>query len=423
MADQLSAPNRSARLRRNIDLLYWKNFFQNGLFLNPAWSVFLLSRDVRPDQLFYLTIVFSLASVAALIPTIWIGNRYGRTRVMLLAAAALTAAFVMQVWVSGFLLCALVNALRGLQLGLQAGTEESIIVDTSRELSEGGAGAAITKNSGRSSSGAHAMKCLVPFVFGGAALYLTTADLYLWMLVLSIAAIVASFLPLIRLVEPVASSDPNVDADGRRPAICWRKTSRSVLSLLRQRPILIYFSLHRGAMFGSGLILFLAYPLWITQAGLGSFWLGAMYAAFHAALYLLARAAWKLDLAFGAPKVVNVMSASCALLGFVTIFLPGPIAAFGLCLTAMSLSSARETYYVSHVNEFIPQELRVPTLSALQALQRMIEMPLMLLTAWAARHGLPWVFIAYAAINLALLIIPYPSLAHMKRAKAAAGIT
>ena len=40
------ASGRQGRLRRNITLLYWKNFFQNGLFINPVWSVFLLSRGV-----------------------------------------------------------------------------------------------------------------------------------------------------------------------------------------------------------------------------------------------------------------------------------------------------------------------------------------------------------------------------------------
>lgn len=392
---------RQAGLARNPKLLFWKNFAQYGMFLNPAWALFLMARGADGRKIFLLGVVYAVVAALTEIPTGWVGDRIGRRKTLLIGTVCLIAGAALQIRAEGFLMLALVLSLRSLGDAFHSGTEEALIVESAREL---GHKEDVLRNAGTGTAGHHAVKALTPVVFVAAALFWSGERLYAALAAMTLAASLLALLPIRKMVEPSRES--------QRPY-----SVREALRPLGEHPILWAFTFHGGLRLTSVLIFFMAYSARLHQAGIGSFWLGLFYAVFHVGMFLNSRYAWKLAKRFGSPTLVNGMTAACVVLGLATAFVDLPAPLYAAALLAFILSDARGSYYVHHVNAFIPSEVRATTLSLMRMLQRLAEIPVMLLAAWLASRSIGLVFVLFAGLNALLLLAPFPSLARIRTAK------
>lgn len=388
---QKDAAARAEGLRRNPSLVFWKNFAQYGMFLNPAWALFLMSRGLGGRQVFLLGVVYALVTAFAEIPTSWLGDHVGRRKGLLMGTATLCAAAYLQIAAEGFLLLCAVIALRAIGDAFHSGTEEAVIIDSAREL---GHPDHVVHDTGVGASGHHLAKAVVPVVFAVTSLVLTGDPLFTVMAWLTAAAATAAFFPVAMITEP---SVKNIT------------TVKAALAPFRRHPILWTFTFHGGMRFTSVLLFFMAYPARFSAIGIGSAWLGAFYALFHLCMIGHSRYAWKLDVRHGSARLVNGMTLACVPLGVAVAFLGSPTLAFVAGLVAFVLADARGIYYVRHVNDFIPPPARATTLSLMRMVQRLAEVPVLLAASWLAERGVSGVFCLFAGMNLILYLVPFPS--------------
>ncbi len=402
MADRhRDAAARAEGLRRNHSLVFWKNFAQCGMFLNPAWALFLMSRGLDDREVFQIGMIYAVVTVFAEIPTSWVGDHVGRRRGLLLGTLTLCASAYLQVTASGFLLLAAVMALRAVGDAFHSGTEEAVIVDSAREL---GHPEDVTHDTGVGASGNYLAKAVVPVVFAVASLWLSGSALFAVMAWLTAAAATAALLPVAMITEP---------------GVGRITTVRAALAPFRRHPILWTFTFHGGFRLTAVLVFFTAYPARFAALGVGSVALGTFYALFHLSMVAHSRLAWKLDRRFGSARIVNAMSAACVPLGLAVAFTGSAALACAAGLAAFSLAEARGIYYVRHVNDFIPPEARATTLSLMRMFQRVAEVPVLLVASWLAERGIGMVFGLFAALCLLLRLIPFPSDARIAAAKRA----
>ena len=390
---------RQAGLARNPKLLFWKNFAQYGMFLNPAWALFLLTRGLDGREVFLLGVVYAAATAFAELPTSWLGDRIGRRRGLLAGTLMLVAGAFLQIGAVGFVMFAVVTALRAAGDAFHSGTEEAVIVDSAREL---GHPEDVTHDAGVGVSGHHLAKALAPAVFAAGTLWLSGSALYAAMAWLTATAATLSFIPLAMIAEPRVGSITSV---------------RQAIAPFRRHPILWVLTIHAGLRFTSVLIFFMAYPTRFAGLGLSGAWLGAFYALFHLGMVAHSRLAWKFDQRYGTARLVNGMSWACIPLGVAVAFIDVAWIAFVVGSAAFILSDARGIYYVRHVNDFIPPEARATTLSLMRMVQRLVEIPVLLLASWLAGMGTSHVLLLFAAMALLLVLFPFPSDARLAAAK------
>jgi MFS family permease len=392
---------RAEGLRRNPSLVFWKNFAQYGMFLNPAWAIFLMSRGLDGREVFLLGVVYAIVTALAEIPTSWVGDHVGRRKGLLLGTATLVASAFLQISAEGFLFMGAVMALRAVGDAFHSGTEEAVIVDSAREL---GHPDHVVHDTGVGASGHHLAKAIVPVVFAVSSFVLTGDALFTAMAWLTAFAATAAFVPVAAITEPSVRAITTV---------------REALRPFRRHPILVTFMLHGGLRFTSILLFFMAYPALFSDLGIGRGWLGAFYALFHVLMVVHSRYAWKLDLRYGSARLVNGMSLACVPLGLLVAFAGHPVVAFVIALVTFTLADARGIYYVRHANEFIPPPARATTLSLMRMVQRIVEVPFLLAAAWIAERGIGWVFCLFSAMSLFLCLFPFPSDARIAEAKLA----
>lgn len=395
-------PARAIALRRNPRLMFWKNFAQYGMFLNPAWALFLLSRGLDGRQVFLLGVVYAAVTAIAELPTSWLGDRIGRRRGLLAGTLMLVAGACMQIGAVGFVMFAVVTALRAIGDAFHSGTEEAIIVDSAREL---GHPEDVTHDAGVGVSGHHLAKALAPAVFALGTLWLSGSALYAAMAWLTAAAALLAFVPLAMITEPRV---------GRITSV------RQAIAPFRRHPILWALTVHAGLRFTAVLLFFMAYPTRFAELGMRGAWLGAFYALFHLGMVAHSRFAWKFEARYGTARLVNGMSWACIPLGLAMAFVDVGWFAFAVGSAAFIVSDARGIYYVRHVNDFIPPEARATTLSLMRMVQRIVEIPVLLLASWLAGLGTAHVLVLFSAMALLLVLFPFPSDARLAAAKPAA---
>lgn len=395
------SPARKSGLTRNPKLLFWKNFAQFAMFLNPVWALFLMARGADGRQIFLLGTVYAAVAAATEIPTGWIGDRIGRRRTLLIGTACLILGAALQIWAAGFIFLAVVLSLRSLGDAMHSGTEEALIVESAREL---GHKEDVLRNAGTGTAGHHAAKALTPIAIVAGALFWEGADLYLVLAVMTLLASVLAVLPIRAMTEPSRASRGIIGL-------------RAALKPFKDHPILWSFTFHGGLRLTSVLIFFMTYSAKLHRAGISNFWLGMFYAAFHLGMFLHSRSAWKLAKRYGSPRLVNGMTAACVVLGIAVAILDLSAPLYVAALAAFILSDARGNYYVHHVNAFIPSEVRATTLSLMRMYQRIAEVPIMFLASALAGRNIGLVFVLFAVLNALLLVAPFPSKARIAAAK------
>ncbi len=94
--------DRLARLKRNPRLLFWARACLELKALNAIVALFYLQRGVRVDQVFYLSIGWSIGTLLFEIPTGYLADRFGRKRTMLLGAVITCFASLVSLTAHGF---------------------------------------------------------------------------------------------------------------------------------------------------------------------------------------------------------------------------------------------------------------------------------------------------------------------------------
>lgn len=316
--------DRLTRLKRNPRLLFWARSFLELKALNAIIVLFYLQRGVRIDQVFYLSIAWSIGTLLFEIPTGYLADRFGRKRTMLLGAVLTCLASLMSVAAHGFWQFALQIFILSFAFSCFSGTEEAILYDG---LKETGNEDEMTKHNGRLQAARHIMKIIFPALGAWIA-----KDLLEWqfhiVIGIDVFAQIISFMLLFKLVEPKHVRQVLKDEEG-----IFQESFRTI----RENPFLFRAALNKILVFIMCLLVWRVYQAYLASFQIDVRWFSVMYFMVQGAVFMSNWHTEALERLFGSIRILW-MTVVASLVGLVLAVLfkhPAPIF-IGSCIALLA---------------------------------------------------------------------------------------
>lgn len=353
-----------------------------------------MHRGLAVDEIFYLSIVFSLGTLILEIPSGYLADRIGRKRTLILGALALIFSFGATWFASDFLSFIMVFILLSASFSAFSGTEEAMLYDTLKELGEE---KDMTKHNGRLHTARHIMKIFIPTVAAFIA-----KDLLEWQfkIVIGIDFIggLIALIALALLVEPKHQKDV---------AAYEKSIFLESVKTIRREPLLFRAAMNKILVFIASFIIWRIYQAFLADHGVSVVWLGLFYVFMNIGIVGFQWFLGRLEDKIGAPRI----------LGWTTvIFMASAIGAlltntawllFVLLLVIVIAPTVREPVFAHAMNKRIASRSRATTLSNLNAIKAILDIPIIILCGWLALQNLKYVFVI-AVIICAITLIFFP---------------
>ncbi len=385
--------DRVARLKQNPRLLFWARAFMELKALNAIIALFYLQRGVRVDQIFYLSIAWSIGTLLFEIPTGYLADRFGRKRTMLLGAVLTSVATLFMFVAQGFWQFAFQITLLSFAFSCFSGTEEAILYDGLKELGEE---QGMTKQNGRLQAARHIMKIVFPPLGAWIAKDLLERQFQI-VIGIDILAQIVSFILLLRLVEPKHTREVLKEEEG-----IYAESIRTI----RQDPFLLRAALNKIFIFIVSFLLWRAYQIYLGDTiQIDLRWLSLFYFLFHSLVFVSNWYTDRLEKWFGPIRLLSatVWLSVGGLLLAILIRHPFPI--YIGSLLGILASSAREPVFAHAMNRRIQSRSRATTLSNLYVLKAILDIPFLLLSGALALRDPRYVYALCVVLCLVVLFL------------------
>lgn len=382
------SPDRKRRLERNPRLLFWSAAFRELQAFNAFASIFYLTRGVGDDELFYLSIFYSIATLVLEVPSGYIADAIGRKRTMQLGGLFFVACYVVLFFAHGFWLFAASSMLLSAGFAMISGAEDALLYDTLGELDRQ---TETTHHNGRLISARHILKIFIPAIAAFVARDLTEAQF----------AIVIGMDVLIKLVSLGILSgliEPHVSLK-LGPGVM-----REMMHTLRRSPHLLRLSANRWLVFSAGFVMWRAYQPHLQEVGSSMVGLGVFYVLMHLeGLLTKWHTSWiqrKLS-----PRVLLVWF---PVVGFL-LLLPAAwseslIVRFVCLLGAFAFIYMRTPLFLHMFHHHIESRSRATTQSVLNLIKPLLDIPLLLAAGLVAKiYGWSGVLLLTASVGILAL--------------------
>ncbi len=250
-----------SKVARNPRLLFWGRAFFEVKMLTAVVVLFYLSRDMSIDQVFYMSIVWSLVAIVTEVPSGYLADKIGRKRTLILGVLLMLIAHAAHFVAIGPWAFAGIFALMSASFSCFSGTDEALLFGSLKEV---GKEDEMTKYNGRLMSARTLFKLVIPLIGAFVA-----RDLLEWqfqiLIVVNVIAVASSLLFLSRLTEPKRAKSVLKDEIG---------VFRQSVNTIRNHPWLLKASLNKILIFIAVFMTWRIYQPLLADAGLSIMWLG-----------------------------------------------------------------------------------------------------------------------------------------------------
>lgn len=384
----------AVKLRDNFKLMFWIQALIEVRVISVISTLFYLYRGLSLSQVFYLAIIFSIVSLVAEIPSSYLADKWGRKKVIILAVLANVIFWIVNIFAWSFLSFALVISLSALSYALMSGTDEALIYDTSKQLKIEGMS---LERLGNYFSARRIFKIIVPILAVLIARDLTNFQ-YVLVLCVDVAATIMALVLSFRLIEPKQIIKVReVEADIFRDAVKLFRHNNNLLKL----------------MFNKSLIFIAVFILWRVSSeffisqGISLLWLGIAVAGYQLMIFILNRNVIKLLPKLAIEKRVNVINGliMVLLVSFFGLNLIGGSGLWLLIIYALILTAemSRWPLYSEIINQASSSYNRATTISLANFLKSVLDIPLLLLSAYLVSLGYTYLFGLVAGVAIVAL--------------------
>ncbi|MFH1253452.1 MAG: MFS transporter [Candidatus Uhrbacteria bacterium] len=382
---------REEKLQRNPKILFWGRALTELKTINGLATLFYLHRGISLEQVFYLGIVWSVTTLLFEIPSGYLADRFGRKKTLILGTLFLMASVATNFLANGFWAFAGVMTLLSAASSCFSGTEEAVLYDS---LIETGREKEMTAFNGRLHSARHVFKIFLPTIGVLIASQLTEGQFKI-LISLDLLAAVAAFIVLAFLTEPRHLS-----------SVAQREIGilKESFTTLKNHPFLFRAALNKIIIFVMGFLIFRAYQPFLVEKGLPVIYLGLYYFIIHAIIFILHWKIGVIEKKIGAAKILTWSVVISMPLLFLLTSIENPFILFVMILLVTLLETGREPVFAEAMNTRIKSGSRATTLSNLNFIKGVVDIPLLFLTGWLTHYQTENVFYVCLALCLIVLI-------------------
>ncbi|MBI4714163.1 MFS transporter [Candidatus Uhrbacteria bacterium] len=383
--------SRIEKLKRNQDLLFWGKALSKLNILNAIVTLFYLHRGVGIDEIFYLSIVWSLSTLLFEIPTGYLADRFGRKRTLILGAFLLALSWVATLFASGFPAFIIVFVIMSASFSCFSGTEEAFLYDSLKELGED---KEMTKYNGRLHSAHHFFNIIVPTL--GAWIAKDFVEFQFDILVIiNIIATVGGLFVFIFLIEPKHAKNVTDYEKG---------IFHESLDTIIHEPFLFRAAINKLLIFIASFLVWRAYQPFLSEHGVSIFWLGIFYFLMHGICFVVHQRIGQIEKIIGTTRSL-FWSVALIIIALVGVFVTNVSwLLFIFLLMTIVLETVREPVFAHAMNSRINSRSRATTLSNLNIFKAILDIPILFFAGWLAKINLEFVFLVSIGLCVITLV-------------------
>ncbi|HLC70293.1 MAG TPA: MFS transporter [Patescibacteria group bacterium] len=361
------------KLARNFRLVFLVQALQNVKILTIVVTLFYLYRGLTLAEVFYLSIIWSVASTLFEVPSSYLADRWGRKKTIILATVLYFLSTIIQLWAWDFNLFALSLFLYGLAYACLTGTDEALVYDTERELSLGQDGKSL-KRLGNYFSAQRFFKIFAPVIGAIIAKDLLEQQYISLIVIDSLFAFLAICVAFF-IVEP----NHHMDLEKKEAGILL-----DGVNLLKKNPLARQAMFNRSLIFIGSLILWRYHQDFFTNLGIPIVVLGLVAGVSQGVMFLGNRRISKLTKHLPLYKSIDLFNflSVASLVALLIIYLVYPSKYLILLFYSLFgiLEVLRWPLFSEYFNSISNSYNRATTLSLASFVKGFLDIPLLFIS-------------------------------------------
>ncbi|HLD17536.1 MAG TPA: MFS transporter [Patescibacteria group bacterium] len=385
------AMNQKERIARNPRLLFLGRALVETKTLSAVLVLFYLHRGLELGEIFFLSIVWSLTSLATEVPSGYLADLIGRKRTLLLGVFLLFCSQVVTLFAWGFWPFVGVFILMSASFSCFSGTEEAMLFES---LEESGKSHEMNARNGKLLSARSFPDILVPAIGAFIARDLAE-DQFRFLILLNTVAAFAAFAILACLVEPT-----------RTQSVVEKECGIFVQSIrtITTQPWLLKVACNKILVFVAVFVTWRVTQPFLTAHGFSIEALGVFYVVFQGLDFVGGWFAGKIERSLGTVRTITLIPVVMIGTLVIAVFSGYPIVVFVALAFSLSMNSLRDAMFSHAINCRIASRSRATTLSNLNVIKGILDIPVLLLAGWLSILSLDFPLALAAVLCLVVLV-------------------
>lgn len=387
----------AARIANNFRLLFWGRVLIEVKLLAALVVLFYQHRGLGMDDIFYLSIVWSIISLLTEVPSGYLADRLGRKNTLLVGVFLLLVAQTINLFAFGFWWFVLSYVFFSSSFSCFSGTEEALLYESLKYIGKE------QEMNGR--HGKQFAARALPAIFLPALGALFAHSLLEWqfqlLIGLNLLAALLALLILSKLTEP-----PHVQHVSKQETGIFAHSIQTI----RSEPWLLKVALNKLLVFIAVFLVWrISQPL-LIGLGFTPIALGVFYIVTQSLSFVGGWFARQIDERFGTTRVLFLTPLLMAvLIGWILVSDHGWSVFFALAIV-LALNDYREPLFAFAVNQRIQSKSRATTLSNLHVIKAFLDIPMLLLAGLLSTFSLLYPLLLAAGLcTFTLFALPIRS--------------
>lgn len=382
------------QVTKNPHLLFWGRALVEAKILSAIIVLFYIHRGLELDEIFYLSIVWSITSLVTEVPTGYLADLIGRKKTILLGVLLLLTSQVISFFAYGFWPFVLTFIFMSASFSFFSGTEEAMLFES---LTQAGNGHEINARQGKQFAARALPDIFLPALGAFIARDLVESQFQLLIAINMVIAIAALFV-LGRLVEPERT---------KSVAQLERGIFTQSLQTIRREPWLLKAALNKLLVFIAVFITWRTSQPLLAEHGFGAETLGVFYIVFQGIEFVGGWFAGSIERKLGTTTIIFLSPVIMVVLLILAITTSQPWLIFVSLALTLSMNSLRDAMFASAINNRIHSHSRATTLSNLNVLKGFLDIPVLFLAGWLSGVSLSYpILLAIGLCLIVLVVLP-----------------
>ena len=373
----------SNKLEGNFSRMFWIQALLEMKVMNVVMSIFLVFRGINLSQIFYLSVMFSIVTLLAELPSSYLADKWGRKKVLIMASFLNLIYGIICIFARDLWMFLIAFAIFGLSTALYSGTDEALIYDTSKNLGEEENS---LKKLGQYFSAQRIFKIVTPIVAVLVAKNLNDSQ-FIWLLSLDNLALFGALVLCFFLVEPKIHY---------RVERIKLGVLKDAWQLMKSNSEMLRITISRSLIFIGSFLIWRVYSEYFRQLEVSIILIGITTAVYQLIAFLLNLTVHKLfvnrdiESRLNLLNIIFMMSVGMFLIN--QIFWKNPWMAMIFFIIFIVSESVRSPLYSQITNKLTHSYNRATTLSLVNLLNSALLVPLVLLGSFLIARGYNFLF-------------------------------